>query len=74
MKPCPFCGETPDANCRQSFTPEVQPKWAFVECSCGARGPEIRTGYKSWQVWKVDAIAAWDDRKEVGGEALTSRQ
>lgn len=60
MLPCPFCGTTPDANKRETFTLEDQPKWASVNCCI--TGPEIRTDYEKWPAWKQDAIAAWNTR------------
>lgn len=61
IKPCPFCGETPDVNRRETFTMEDRPKWASVVCCI--IGPEIRTGYEKWPAWKQNAIDAWNERK-----------
>ena len=63
MKPCPWCGRTPDADDPATFaTYHTGGKWGAVQCC--AIGPEIRTGYRPLAEWKDAAIAAWDDRAE----------
>ena len=39
-------------------------KWGYAACSCGARGPDVRTGYDggSQAAWRVEAITAWNTR------------
>jgi hypothetical protein len=66
---CPFCGETPDVNKRETFTMEDQPKWASVNCCI--TGPEVRTGYEKWPAWKQDAIDAWNERPASPGDGST---
>lgn len=60
LKPCPFCGETPDADNPDTFQSSQGRKWGYVVC-CG-QGPEVRTGYRPVSEWKDDAIAWWNSR------------
>jgi len=60
LKPCPFCGETPDAANPLTFQMNQGDKWGFVVCCCN--GPEVRTGYQDVEHWRADAIAAWNSR------------
>ncbi len=62
IKPCPFCGETPEYDDATWFDTDCITKWGFLECACGARGPDIRTGYENLPHWKDDAIKAWNKR------------
>lgn len=63
LKPCPFCGHTPDINLPSTFQEINGCKWGAVVCCC--TGPEVRTGYKKWHYWKQDAINEWNERIEV---------
>ena len=64
LKPCPFCGETPDINGEWTFQSDQGDKWGHVVCCC--RGPEVRTGYRPVSEWRDKAIAAWNDRANIG--------
>lgn len=51
-------------------------KWGYAACSCGARGPDVRTGYDggSQAAWRVEAITAWNTRpREAALEAEVER-
>ena len=63
LKPCPFCGETPDALNEATFQSDQGTKWGFVVCCCN--GPEVRTGYCPVEEWKQDAIDAWNTRADA---------
>lgn len=63
MKPCPFCGKTPDADEPNTFVLATGGKWGAVQCCC--IGPEVRTSYLPLEKWRDEAIAAWDDRVVV---------
>lgn len=63
LKPCPFCGDTPE------YSPDgihyVGPtgeRWGAVVCCC--TGPEVRTGYLSWEEWAPDAAEEWNKRAQ----------
>ena len=59
-KACPFCGlrET-----RAIADPNQGGKWGFIECpGCGARGPDVRTGYGPIAHWHSAAIEEWNKR------------
>jgi Lar family restriction alleviation protein len=60
--PCPFCGETPAPG---EVGTDESGKWGFVECGCGARGPDVRTGYQPSPLWEVAAVEAWNTRAEI---------
>ena len=62
LKPCPFCGETPDITNPATFIDHQGTKWGSVQCC--ALGPEVRTGYDVSKnaPWHEDAIAAWNTR------------
>lgn len=66
LKPCPFCGETPDASDKATFRYTDGHKWGAVVC-CGT-GPEVRTGYGEISHWKDDAITAWNTRTHDKGD------
>jgi len=61
MKPCPFCGETPDQT---NFVYTDGYKWGAVGCPCGGTGPDVRTKYddSAFAPWHEKAIAEWDKR------------
>ena len=56
LKPCPFCGKTPD--------PAEPVEWecpvTFVICMCGATGPVAKN--------RQAAHRAWNRRKEANDE------
>ena len=61
-KPCPFCGDT-CASCQATGA-----KWGAVVCgNCGARGPEVRTGYDISEnaPWHDQAYKEWNTRSEI---------
>jgi Lar family restriction alleviation protein len=58
VKPCPFCGHTPDINNPNTFQESQGTKWGAVVCGC----TEVRTGYGPLEDWKDDAIKAWNRR------------
>jgi Lar family restriction alleviation protein len=59
--PCPFCGAFGDDL--HTATVDGGGKWGLIECgSCGARGPDVRTGYEDAPMWRDDAIAEWNRR------------
>lgn len=43
VKPCPFCGATPDIDDPNTFRASQGDKWGAMVCCC--EGPEVRTGY-----------------------------
>lgn len=62
IAPCPFCGETPDIDRRETFQDSQGTKWGSVVCGCGVVGPQVRTGYESVEHWRWEAIDAWNRR------------
>ena len=72
LKPCPFCGATPDTNDPLTFQSDQGDKWGFVVCCC--RGPEVRTGYGPVEEWKADAIAAWNERASAPSSTQKPRE
>lgn len=60
LKPCPFCGETPDQDDPLTFQDIQGAKWGSVVCCC--TGPEVRTCYESVEHWRDDAAEAWNTR------------
>lgn len=62
LKPCPFCGETPDASDPRTFQDSQGTKWGSVVCCC--TGPEVRTHYQGVEHWRDKAITAWNERTE----------
>ena len=61
-KPCPFCGIVPNVDDSLTFATNQGTKWGFLQCSCGAQGPEVRTNYQVVEYWKDDALGAWNER------------
>lgn len=57
--PCPFCGSKQVSTQEDSQTGG---KWGFVGCGCGARGPDVRTGYDFTPraEWRSDAVSGWN--------------
>lgn len=61
LKPCPFCGKTPEAPaCYQ--TEGAAAKWGWVECGCGARASDVRTSYEPASEWAWSAAEEWNHR------------
>jgi hypothetical protein len=63
LKPCPFCGETPDIDGTWTFQCNQGDKWGYVVCCC--HGPEVRTSYGPVESWRDAAIAAWNERVDM---------
>jgi Lar family restriction alleviation protein len=60
-KPCPFCGSS--AEYIKPVTDTPAGKWGYMECgNCGARGPDVRTGYRPPDHWEDEAIVQWNQR------------
>ncbi len=57
IKGCRWCNMTP-----QYFYMSQGYKWGGVECDCGARGPDTRTGYDESEgaEWHLEAIREWN--------------
>lgn len=65
IRECPFCDHTPEGDENTFVTPENS-KWGCVQCpSCGACGPDVRTGYKPWNHWHEFATVEWNKRSIV---------
>lgn len=60
LKPCPFCGLTPDASSPHTFKTTDGHKFGAVTCCC--TGPEVRTAYAPVEEWRDKAIKAWNER------------
>jgi len=60
---CPFCGQPPLVSGEVSHTSDDHQKWGAIMCpTCGAQGPDVRTGWKPFAEWAEDAIARWNKR------------
>lgn len=62
VRPCPFCGDTPDIDNHLTFEADQGTKWGHIVC-CG-QGPEVRTGYQDVEHWRDDAITEWNKRAD----------
>lgn len=62
LKPCPFCGETPDLNDESGHYQIHDNKYGGIRCCID--GPEVRTGYKPWPAWQAEAVNAWNTRPD----------
>ena len=65
LLPCPFCGGKPDAVenlCTDSGRIDQIGKWAWIECGCGVRGPDVRANCGNLEGWQDDAAAEWNRR------------
>jgi hypothetical protein len=60
LKPCPFCGRTPDTDSPDTFKTVEGHKFGAVAC-CRV-GPEVRTFYALPEEWRGKAIKAWNER------------
>lgn len=62
-KPCPFCGDAIDVENEGHFGyKDGGTKWGAVVCGCGALGPDVRTGYAPWKIWRESALKEWNQR------------
>lgn len=71
LLPCPFCTEGKTAS--TYFDHEQGDKWGYASCdACGARGPEVRTGYSRADnaPWRAEAITAWNTRAPLSTAVL----
>jgi len=60
---CPFCGKVFVNPPEPSYVTDGSGKWGAIECGmCGARGPDVRTGYKLFAEWRDEAVKAWNRR------------
>lgn len=69
LNPCPWCGESPDANGENTYRLTDGLKYGAVQCCIV--GPEVRTDYKDVAHWKDRAIEAWNERAVPAQGALT---
>lgn len=71
--PCPFCGSKQVSSQEDSQTAG---KWGFVGCGCGARGPDVRTGYDFTPraEWRADAVSQWNLCLTIPSEGLGRQQ
>ena len=60
LLPCPFCGNIPLRPGCYRGDAETLPKWGWVECGCGARAGDVRTGYEGPEEWGAEADAEWN--------------
>lgn len=60
IKPCPFCGVTPDIDLDSTFMARDGGKYGAVNCCC--EGPSVRTNYAPVFEWRDRAIAEWNKR------------
>jgi len=70
LKPCPFCG---GGDVITAVDHEQGSKWGYAGCdACGARCPEVRTGYDTAYdaLWRAEAISAWNTRTTPLADAL----
>ena len=74
LKPCPWCDTKPnmtDNIATDSGSRAKIGKWAWIECDCGARGPDTRANWGSVPDWQQDAADAWNSRAPA---ALPTRE
>jgi hypothetical protein len=57
---CPFCDDVVTKD--HCALVDGGYKYGSILCGCGARGPDVRTGYKSAEHWGADAIKEWNTR------------
>lgn len=70
-KPCPFCGWESNILESTNYETDQGGKWGRFICGkCLAKGPEVRTSYKGWQVWGPEAVTEWNIRFETAKDAL----
>lgn len=65
IKPCPFC-KSEEIGTAIDYSQGM--KWGNAIClACGAKGPEVRTEYKTDgdAPWRKDALDEWNKREDV---------
>lgn len=74
IRACPWCDTVPnmtDNLATDSGSKAQIGKWAWIECDCGARSPDVRANWGALPDWQQDAADAWNRRALV---ALPSRE
>ena len=74
LRACPWCDTVPnmtDNLATDSGSKAKIGKWAWIECDCGARGPDTRANWGQVDDWQQDAADAWNRRAPV---ALPTRE
>ena len=65
LRECPWCGEKPDPveSLRTDSGRAGQiGKWAWIECGCGVRAPDVRAQYGNADGWQDAAAEEWNRR------------
>jgi hypothetical protein len=71
LRECPWCGEKPDSveSLRtDSGNADQIGKWAWIECGCGVRAPDVRAQYGNAKGWQDAAVEEWNRRALAKGE------
>lgn len=74
LRACPWCDTVPnmtDNLATDSGSKAEIGKWAWIECDCGARSPDVRANWGRLPDWQQDAADAWNRRAPV---ALPTRE
>ena len=74
LRACPWCDTVPnmtDNLMTDSGSRAQIGKWAWIECDCGARSPDVRANWGGLPDWQQDAADAWNRRAPV---ALPTRE
>jgi len=74
LRACPWCDTVPnmtDNLATDSGSKAQIGKWAWIECDCGARSPDVRANWGGLPDWQQDAADAWNRRAPV---ALPTRE
>ena len=65
LEHCPFCGVKPhhvDGLATDSGARDRIGKYAWIECGCGARGPDVRVNYGDVDGWQDKVTDEWNTR------------
>ncbi len=65
LRECPWCGEKPDpveSLRTDSGRADQIGKWAWIECGCGVRAPDVRAQYGNAKGWQDAAAEEWNRR------------
>ena len=82
LEHCPFCGVKPhhvDGLATDSGARDRIGKYAWIECGCGARGPDVRVNYGNVDGWQDKVTDEWNTRAPdaaafaAGAEALLAK-